>query len=106
MARSPIEARDFICNCFFLAQKETFAAAGRSMGRETTDADLRLVIEQSVRGAFRRIGGSWDAPTREDLEMVVQELGQKALAFGTPMEVIQKHQGAVMAVLEELPRSA
>jgi hypothetical protein len=98
-----IAAREEVCNCFFLAQKDAFAAAGVSLGKQQSDVELRAMIRETVKGAFRRAGANWEAPTRSDLERVVQDLGTKALAFGTPMEIISRHQATLLAVLRDLP---
>lgn len=103
---TPWKVRDLIIQCFYEAQRETFARARRKAGSMDTAADsLRAAVVASVRTAFREVNGSFDAPTVESLEEVVGILRRRAAAWGTPPDVVQHHGGQVATLLERL-RSA
>jgi hypothetical protein len=97
---TPIRARDLIVECFVQAQQETFARGAALLGRvRPSDDDLRRSVSTAVRGVFRDTGASWDAPTTEDLGRVVQALGQRSNAWGTPEEIVRHHHGQITQLL-------
>ena len=61
---SPIKARDLIVKCFYEAQKETIAAAGKTIGQAQNDAELQNTVIGAVRLAFREAAGDFDQPTK------------------------------------------
>lgn len=97
------KARDLIVDCFFEAQKETLTRAKEQLGEVPDDATLRKDVETMVRITFREIGFSFDAPTKENLGLVVVGLAKKAKAWGTPKDIIEHHQGLIGRIFAILP---
>ncbi len=99
-----VGARDLIVECFYRAQKETFARAAKAMGSAPSDADLRQTVEGAVRLTFRTVKADYDQPTRQGLIDTVTSLAGKAAAMGTPPDIIEHHRkqlGRVFAALGE-----
>lgn len=99
-----VKARDLVIRCFFEAHKETYAAAKAKLGVPTGDDEVRRSIVAAVRLAFREVGADFDHPTKEALTQVIDVLGRKAAAWGTPKEVVEHHKGEIRKVLARLER--
>ena len=96
---TPVKARDLIVRCFFEAQKESFAAAGKAMGKTEGEVELRTIVAGAVRAAFRESGGDFDHPTKSSLMAAVEVLARKAQRWGTPPEIVQHHRGQIEKIL-------
>ena len=99
---SPQKALTLIEQCFYEAQRETFSRVPAPDGHARTEEELRRSTAASVRYAFAQVGERYEAPTGEALLKVVQVLARKAVAWGTPPDVIAFHQGQILRVLERL----
>jgi len=95
------KARDLITKCFFEAQKETFYAAGKSLGQVPTDEQLHDIIVGAIRLAFRENNRDYDVPDKQALTEVVQVLARKAATRGTPPEIIAHHREQIGKVLAQ-----
>ena len=99
---TPIKARDLIVQCFFEAQKETIAAAGKKLGHAPDDAELQNTVVGAVRLAFRETAGDFDQPTKSTLVGAVEVLARKSQQWGTPSNIVQYHKGQIERVLQSL----
>jgi hypothetical protein len=102
MNMTPSMARDLIIQCFFEAQKETFARAKKELGKEVSDPSIHNSIVSVVKLTFAEVEGRFDNPSREDLGKVVQTLALKASLWGTPADIIEYHKGQISKVLGSL----
>ncbi|MEJ2422821.1 MAG: hypothetical protein P8018_14160 [Acidobacteriota bacterium] len=99
---SPEKARDLILECFFQAQKETFARARKRLGQVPNEKELRDSIEGAVRLAFKEVNGTYGTPTFETLTGAVGVLARKAEAWGTPRDIVDFHSQQISKVLKVL----
>jgi hypothetical protein len=98
----PVKARDLIINCFYEAQKETFARSKEMLGLRADEDQLRASVLSAVKLAFRETGGDFNNPRKKDLREVVEVLGRKSTAWGTPVDIIEYHRDQIMKVISEL----
>ncbi len=99
-----VGARDIVVECFYRAQKETFARAAKAMGSAPSDNELRKTVEGAVRLSFRAVKADFEQPTRQGLIDAVTALATKAAAMGTPPDIIEHHRkqlGRVFSALGE-----
>ena len=100
---SPRKARDLIVDCFFEAQRETFARAKEKAGSsDTAPESIRTMVAAGVRTAFKEAGDDYDDPTVESLERAVAVLARRAAAWGTPTDIIEHHGAQIAALLARL----
>ncbi len=97
-------ARNLVVECFFRAQKETFARGARSLGVVPSDEDLERTVRNAVMHAFQSAGANFEEPTRETLMAAVEKLAGKAAAMGTPKDIIERHRAQLARVFEALER--
>jgi hypothetical protein len=98
-----LSARDLVVECFFEAQRETFERAKQRVGASTFDeGSVRVTVTGAVRIAFKEIGGDFDRPTRRSLASTIEVLARKAIAWGTPEDVVAHHRAEVQRVLAAL----
>lgn len=97
---TPAGARDLVVDCFFHAQRETFARSRDAAGLASDDEKVRSTVVGAVRAVFHEVGGNFDAPTVEHVGEVVEALGRKAASWGTPPDVVTHH----VAQLREMVR--
>ena len=102
MNMTPVKARDLIVKCFFEAQKESIAAAGKNIGQAQNDTELHNTVVGAVRLAFRETAGDFDHPTKAGLMAVVQTLARKSTQWGTPPEIVEHHKNQIGSVLQAL----
>ncbi len=102
MNMTPSRARDLIIQCFFDAQKETFARAKKDLGKEVNDPAIHRSIETVVKLTFAEADGNFENPSKEDLGKVVQALALKAALWGTPADIVEYHKGEISRVLGSL----
>jgi hypothetical protein len=98
----PAKARDLIIRCFYEAQKETFARSKESLGLRAEEEQLQASVLSAIKRAFRETGGDFDSPTRQSLLKIIEVLGRKSLAWGTPPDIIEYHRSQIMRVIAEL----
>lgn len=96
---TPVKARGMIVNCFFDAQKETFARAKERLRMPASDEDLKKSVTAAVRLAFAECGGAFENPTKECLMLAVSSLAEKAASWKTPEDIINHHKEQIMLVL-------
>jgi hypothetical protein len=99
---TPSKARDLIIQCFLEAQKETFARAKKSLGKEVSDSEILKSVKSAVKVTFEEVGGNFANPSKDDLGKAVQALARKAASWGTPADIIEHHKGQIMKILGSL----
>jgi hypothetical protein len=99
---NPARAKDLIINCFYEAQKETFARSKQSLGLPADEAQLLASVLSAIKLAFKEVGEDFDRPAKKSLIKVVEVLGRKSMAWGTPQDIIEYHRGQIMRVIGEL----
>ncbi len=99
---SPEKARDLIVKCFYEAQKETFARSKQLLGLRDDEKQLQTSVLSAIRLAFKETGGDFNNPTKNSLTKVVEVLGRKSKAWGTPEDIIEYHRSQIMRVIAEL----
>lgn len=97
---SALDARDLLVECFWQAQREAFARAASSVGGSLTG--VRETIVTVVKMAFESVGGEFDRPTRQALEQVLPVLVSKASAFGTPADIVKRHELQLTTLIGQL----
>jgi len=90
-------------DCFFEAQKETYARARKDTGVRTTDEDLKKIVWGAVRLAFDKSGVDFCRPTKEGLRKVVKLLASKASSWETPQEVVEYNVAQINKSIDTLP---
>ena len=95
----PVKARDLIIKCFYEAQKETFARSKQELGLSTNDEQLHASVQTAIKLVFKEIGEDFEKPTKATLMKVVDVLGRRASAWGTPQDIIEHHKGQIQKVL-------
>jgi hypothetical protein len=99
---TPIKARDLLVQCFFEAQRETFARSSKALARDHSDDEIRKNVATMVKMTFKETGGSYDQPTKAALAKAVVALTQKAAAWGTPEDIIAHHRVQIERILTVL----
>lgn len=99
---TPLRARDLVVQCFFEAQSETIARTQERLRISSTADSIRSSAQGSLRAAFRRTGGSYDAPSRTALQAAVKDLMGASAAMGTPDDIIEHHKKIIDDVLARL----
>lgn len=94
-----LKARDIMLDCFYAAQHETFKRAKQNMGTGWDEDAVRKSVAGAIRLAFDHVGADWDAPTKRDLEAVMDVLAKKASSWGTPQDIIEHHHKEMQRVL-------
>ena len=102
MFLTPAKARDTIINCFFTAQRETFARMKEKAHPFVSTKEIKSTVTAAVRGVFKEIGADFDKPTKNDLTKVVEILAAKAKSWGTPDDIVQHHKGEIEKILNAL----
>lgn len=102
-ALTPIGVRDMILDCFYQAQKDTYAGAKKGTAAMNTDEDLKRIVWGAVRLAFDRSQVDFCRPTREGLRRVVALLAKKASSWGTPREVVEHNLAQINKAIDALP---
>ena len=90
---SATDVRDLMVECFWQAQRESFARAATTVGRSLDG--VRQTILTVVKIAFENSGGHFDRPTKQTLEQVLPLLVAKAGAFGTPEDIVKHHEAQI-----------
>jgi hypothetical protein len=96
------KARDLILNCFYEAQRETFARSKQSLGLSADEAQVHASVLSAIKLAFRELGEDFNNPAKKSLIRVVEVLGRKSTAWGTPQDIIEYHRGQIMRVIDRL----
>ena len=99
---TPLKARGLIIECFFDAQKETFARTKQQLGKVASDSEIRSSVEGALKLAFKEAGEDFEKPTKASLAKVVDILGRKAMVWGTPQDIIEHHKQEIGKVLGSL----
>ncbi len=97
-----VKARDLIINCFYETQKETFARSKQSLGLHAGEDQLQSSVLSAIRLAFKEAGEDFSNPTKKSLIAVVEVLGRKSKAWGTPQDIIEYHRDQIARVISEL----
>ena len=86
------QARDILLDCFHTTHGDHFIETKSQLGICSDERAVRRSVKGALRIAFRQMHGSYDAPTKHDLENVAEYLAQKSRGWGTPEAVIRRHQ--------------
>jgi hypothetical protein len=102
---TPLRARELLVECFFQAQRETFARTRQKLGSSRIDdTTLRADIVGAVRLAFKETGGDFEHPDAASLASAVGVLARKAGSWGTPQDIIEHHGASIQKMLQRLAR--
>ncbi len=85
------QARDILLDCFYTTHGDHFLETKSQLGVMADEKAVRRSVKGTLRIAFRQMHGSYDAPTKHDLENVAEYLSQKSRSWGTPEAVIRRH---------------
>jgi len=99
---SATEARDILLDCFHTAHGEHFVETKSQLGIAVDEKAVRRSAKGALRIAFRQMHGSYDAPTKHDLENVAQYLADKSRQWGTPEAVVRRHQAEIERVFSRV----
>ena len=102
MFLTPEKARDLLIDCFFTAQKETFAGIKEKSKKFVSDREVKATVAAAVRAVFKEIGADFEHPKKKDLVQVVEILSSKARSWGTPAGIIEHHKSEIAKVLDKL----
>lgn len=98
---TPIMVRDALLRCFSEAHKKTLEEGieDRSLEnlKELSDMNAEILIKKY----FQEVGGDFENPKKEDFFKVMDKLAEFARAFRAA-EVIEKHYGEMMELVERL----
>jgi hypothetical protein len=98
----PQKAREILVECFYEAQRETFARVKKQLGSRALEEDVRKSVVTAIKLAFKETGHSYEKPTRRALEDVVEMLANKAQSWGTPDDIIEHHKGEIQRLFAAL----
>lgn len=98
---NPVKARNLISECFFESEKDVYAQANLH-GRKPTEAEIRRLVEGTVRRAFDEAGFDYARPDKRALQAVVNVLMRKAASWKTPPELIAHHREEIGRILAHL----
>lgn len=99
------QARDILLDCFHTAHGEHFTETKSQLGISSDEKSVRRSVKGALRIAFKHMHGSFDAPTKHDLENVAEYLAQKSRLWGTPEPVIRRHQSELERVFARVPEN-
>ena len=103
---TPKDVRDAIVRCFVEAHGEILdLMRGTGSATSVSDEDFekmkKMNVKELIRGFFQEAGGDYENPTKESLIAVCDRLAEFAKNFRKP-EVIEKHYGEIMQLMEKL----
>jgi len=98
---TPVQVRDAIIRCFSQAQEEL-----KEYLKKTTEVKPESIenmyVDLIIENAFDDVGGDFNNPTKETLIQVIMKLKESAEgAFRNP-EIIEKHAGEIMQLIDKL----
>lgn len=98
------DVRDAIVECFALAHSEALSDL-KNYSEDIPDVtfeDIKLMnVRQMIRNYFEKVGGDYDAPTKDSILKVVGELKEFAKNF-RDQSIIEKHFGEIKTLIEKL----
>jgi len=98
---TPVKVRDAIIECFIQAQQELIESMKVITGVNSEEAK-KMNVDLLIENAFEGVGGDFNNPTKESLIKVVMKLKDYAAdAFRNP-EIIEKHAGEIMQLINKL----
>jgi len=98
---TPIMVRDAITECFTQAQQELIESMQIITGFKY-EAAKKINVDLLIQNAFDEVGEDFNNPTKESLIKVVMKLKEIAAdAFRDP-EIIEKHAGEIMQLINKL----
>ena len=102
---TPEQVRDAIIECFYDAHqeilKDMYVLLEEGKKKEKTNEVGKEYIKETVINYFIKVGGDFTKPTKEDILKVLDELKVFAEGFRSP-EVIKKHYGEIMKLVEKM----
>lgn len=102
---SPQKVRDLIIKCFCEAQTEAYRIARHNLGEKpSTEEQLGKNMENFIKAAFLATGGNFENPTVDNLSEAVEFLARRAIAWKTPMEIVNHNKGQILKVIEILKK--
>lgn len=96
---SAAEARDIVVDCFHTMHGPHFEQTKSALGISAEDHRVRQSVKGMIRLAFKSVHGNYDSPTRDDLLKVVDYLNEKSRSWGTPADVIARHEQQLVRVI-------
>lgn len=88
---TPVKARDLMVECFYHAQKETYARIKQDANVLPTDENIRASVLASIKLAFKMNDVSFNEPTVRGIRVVAEMLAEKSASWGTPKDIIDHH---------------
>jgi len=98
---TPIMVRDAIIKCFTQAQQEVTESMKVISGLESEEAK-KISVDSLIENAFEEAGGDFNNPTKESLIKVIMKLKEFAADAFRDAEIIEKHTGEIMQLINKL----
>ena len=101
---TPLMVRDAIIDCFYKAHGDILDLAWEYFGcdsKKKFETMKQTHVEELIETIFTRVGGDVNKPTKEALIQVVTNLKKIAALYREP-EVIEKHTGEIMLLIDKL----
>ena len=98
---TPVKVRDAIMECFTQAQQgliESMKVITKIEYEEAKEINVDLIIKN----AFDEVGGDFNNPTKESLVKVIMKLKDFAADAFRDSEIIEKHAGEIMQLINKL----
>ncbi|TDB39832.1 MAG: hypothetical protein D9V44_02490 [Actinobacteria bacterium] len=95
-------ARDIVLDCFYTVHGAHFEATKAHLGVSVDEKRVRQSAKGALRLAFRHTGGSYDAPTKAQLEKVMEHLDAQSRSWGTPEHLIRNHRAELQRVIARI----
>lgn len=105
---TPKLVRDAIINCFYEAHQEVlkdmYVLLKEGKINEEPEEMGRDYIKETIANYFIKVGGDFEKPTKDHIMLVLEELKAFAKGFRNP-DIINKHYGEIMKLVELMPAS-
>jgi hypothetical protein len=101
---TPVMVRDAIIRCFVKAHAEVLEQLKQTENFESNEEFQQaknLHIERLIQEMFNEVGDSFENPSKQGILQVIEKLKQFATVFRNP-EIIQKHAGEIVRLVEKL----
>ncbi len=101
---TPIMVRDAMIQCFYKAHCNVLELARETFGHppeEKFEEMKKSHVKELVEDIFRRIGGDFNNPTKENLFKVLEKLKEFASIYRRP-NIIKKHVGEMILLINKL----
>ena len=102
---TPIMVRDAIIDCFTKAHNEVLEQMKEYTdfkSEEEFEEMKKIQVKYLIETLFENVGGDFNNPTKENIIQVVMKLKEYAAASFRKPEVIEKHAGEIMQLINKL----